>query len=480
MPFLSLEFAVFFLCLFPVYWALAEWPHWQNRLLTAVGLGWLAMVDERGLFALAVILFSSAIYFVAAKMSARQDAEGRAYWLRVGIVLGLINLGFFKYFDFFRPQLRQMFGEGVIDVVAPLGLSYYTFQAIAYLVSLYRHEPVKLTWQELLMHFSFFPTITSGPIARAGEMKTADGLQRGLAAQIRTRKRRNIIKPALAVSLILLGLVKKWWLAGTLSEGWVTPVFENPMQYDALSVLAAVYGYTAWLFLDFSGYTDFVIGMAMLLGFRLPQNFRMPLQASNIRSFWERWHMTLSAWIRDYIYIPLGGNRKGFVRTQFNVMAAMLLSGIWHGYGWNFLLWGFLHGLAFIGLNCADRRFGREALALSFPWGRAAGIFVTVHFVCFTFVVFATKSLDDAALIFRALGGGGKGWLLPDLGVLAVLLALSLALVFYRRLVWLFRSFVRLLVRLPLWAWPLPLAAVLLFLMVVAPSGIPGFIYANF
>lgn len=477
MSFLSIEFAVFFLCLFPLYWALAETPRLQNLLLLVVGLGCLAAVNP--LFALAVVLFASAVYVVTEKMAFSRDDLQRKYWLRVGIVLSLVNLGFFKYFDFFRPQLRELLGAGVVDILMPLGISYYTFQAIAYMVSASKRPTARLQWHELLFHLSFFPTITSGPIIRADDFKTVDGIQTGFAAQIRA-PRRTVIKPALAISLILLGLIKKWWLAGTLNEGWVVPVFANPLQYDAWAVLAAVYGYTVQLFLDFSGYTDLVIGMAMLLGFRLPQNFRMPLHASNIRSFWERWHITLSTWIRDYIYIPLGGSRISFTRTQINVMAAMLLSGIWHGYGWNFLLWGFLHGLAFVGLNLADRRFGREALALSFPWGRAVGIFTTVNFVCFTFVIFATSSLGDAGLVFKALLGGGRGWHMPDLSVLLVLALMALALLFYRKLVWLFRRFVRMLARLPYWAWPFPIAAVLFFLMIVAPAGIPGFIYAHF
>lgn len=478
MSFLSIEFAVFFLFLFPLYWGLVKFPRMQNLLLLLVSLGCIFAVHE--LFALAVVLFSLAIYIVAVKISDSGDILSRKYWLRVGIVLCLLNLGFFKYFDFFRPELKQWLGEGVVDILMPLGISYYTFQAIAYLVEVYRDKGIRLDWHELLLHFSFFPTITSGPIIRAGDFKTVDGIQTGLAVQIRIPKRRTVIKPALAVSLILLGIMKKWWLAGTLSEGWVMPVFSNPVQYDSISVLTAIYGYTVQLFLDFSGYTDLVVGMAMLFGFRLPQNFRMPLRASNIRIFWERWHITLSTWIRDYIYIPLGGSRLGFIRTQINVMVAMLLSGIWHGYGWNFLLWGFLHGVAFIGLNIGDRRFGREALALTFPWGRALGIFCTVNFVCFSFVVFATPTLSDTALVFKALFGGGSGWHMPDLGVLSVLLLMVLALLFYRKLVWLFRRFIRMLAQLPLWAWPFPISAVLLFLIVVAPSGIPGFIYANF
>lgn len=477
---LSIEFAVFFLCFFPVYWAFANSPRAQNWLLLIVSVGMLTVINE--LFALAVVLFSSAIFWISHYLYQNRTNLGRKYWLRVGIVLALLNLAFFKYFDFFRPQLQQFFGKGMVDIVMPLGISYYTFQAISYLVSIYRQEPVRLAWHELLLHFSFFPTITSGPIIRAGELKSIDGIQTGFSAQVCTQRKRNIIKPALAISFILLGIIKTWWLANTLSDHWVKPVFENPMQYDVLSVWAAVYGYTAQLFFNFSGYTDFVIGIAFLLGFRLPHNFRMPLCASNIRSFWERWHISLSTWIRDYIYIPLGGSRCGFGRTQVNVMVAMILSGIWHGYGLNYLLWGFLHGTAFIGLNLADRRFGREALAVNFAWGRALGVFITVHFVCLTFVVFATDNLHDAGLIFQALLGlgGSRGWALPDLSVLLILALMALSLIFYRKWVCVFRSFVRLLMRLPFWIWPLPIAAVLLLLIVVAPAGIPGFIYANF
>lgn len=163
MSFLSIEFAVFFLSLFPVYWALAEHPRMQNLLLLLVGLGCLGAVNP--LFALAVVLFASAIYLVSEKMAATGDVLQRKYWLRVGIVLALVNLCFFKYFDFFRPQLREWFGAGVIDILMPLGISYYTFQAIAYLTAAEKRPELRLKWQELLFHFSFFPTITAGRLS---------------------------------------------------------------------------------------------------------------------------------------------------------------------------------------------------------------------------------------------------------------------------------------------------------------------------
>ena len=363
----------------------------------------------------------------------------------------------------------------------PLGISYYTFQGIAYLVALYRGESPRLGTLQQLLHFGFFPTITSGPIIRAAAFKGSGGrLEAGMAEQICTAAPRDMVKPALAVSLIVLGIAKKWWLAGTLGESWVDPVFENPLQYDAPSVLAAVYGYTVQLFMDFSGYSDLVIGMAMLLGFRLPENFNMPLRAYNIRDFWDRWHITLSTWIRDYIYIPLGGSRHGFTRTQINLMLAMLLSGIWHGQGWNFLLWGALHGAALVLLNIGDKIGGRREILAASRIGRLIGILFTLHFVCFSFVVFRTASLSDAALVFQSLAGQGAGWRMPELPVAALLVLFAAALAAYGLLARAFRFASAALEKLPVWLWWLPLTAAMVLLMVLAPSGIPGFIYANF
>ncbi|MDO5058802.1 MAG: MBOAT family protein [Neisseria sp.] len=478
MPFLSIEFAFAFLIFFLLYWLCAPKPALQNGLLLFAGLGLLAYVSVPAM--LTVVAFSLLTSCIAVGLSHSSRQGVRKTWLAAGIVAALANLSFFKYYDFFRPALQQYLGGEAADILMPLGVSYYTFQAIAYLVSLYRRGDVRLRWYDLLLHFSFFPTITSGPIIRAGSFKSAVGVQQGISSQIQTTSRRSIIRPALAVGLILLGVSKKWWLAGTLADGWVDPVFENPMQYDIVAVLTAMYGYTAQLFLDFSGYSDLVIGLAMLLGFQLPQNFNMPLRAFNIRDFWDRWHITLSTWIRDYIYIPLGGSRGGFTRTQINLLIAMVLSGIWHGSGWNFLLWGLLHGVALVLLNIGDKIVGRREALASTKIGKFIGVLVTVNFVCAAFVVFRTTSLDDAALMFQALWYNPNPAALPALDVLAVLALMVLSLLFYGLLTKGFRGFVAMLEKMPVWLWALPVAAVMVLLMVLAPSGIPGFIYANF
>ena len=481
MPLLSIEFAAFFLCFFPVYWLLAKHPRWQNWLLLFAGLGWLWYLHWG--FAVAVLAFSLGVTLTAAGLSQGKAQAARRRWLAAGVLLAVLNLSFFKYVDFFLPLLQRGGQDTALGILMPLGISYYTFQGVAYLVSLYRNEDVRLKWRELLLYFSFFPTITSGPIARAGQLKSIYGTDSGMAAQIRSEQPRVIIRPALAIGLIVLGICKKWWLAGALGGNWVDPVFENPLQYDAITVLTAMYGYTVQLFMDFSGYTDLVVGMAMLLGFQLPQNFAMPLRAFNLRDFWDRWHITLSTWIRDYIYIPLGGSRKGWWRTQVNLMIAMLLSGIWHGHGWNFLLWGALHGVVLVGLNIGDKILGgREKLSGSSRLGKLVAVLFTVNFVCLSFVVFRTESLSDAGLMFRSLlgGGGGGGSGVPELETLLVLGAMVLALAAYGFLAKLFDRAVALLERLPMWTWPLPMGAAMWLLMVFAPSGIPGFMYANF
>ena len=478
MPLLSIEFAVFFIAFLPIYWAFVRMPSMQNVLLLLAGMGWLYHLNP--IFAAIIACYSSCVHLLGLLMSSENE-NVRKFWLGFGVATALAVLCFFKYFDFFRPFIRQYTGQSeIVDILMPLGLSYYTFQSLAYLVYCCRHPMGdRFAWHELLLHLSFFPTITSGPIIRAAAFKSIDGEQAGALTQIRTAEPRALVRPALAVCLILLGIAKKWWLAGALGDGWVSPVFENPAQFDGWGVLSGVYGYTFQLFFDFSGYSDLVIGMAMLLGFHLPKNFAAPLRAFNIRDFWNRWHISLSTWIRDYIYIPLGGSKHGFVLTQFNLLLAMVLSGVWHGYGWNFLLWGALHGVALILLNCGDKIFGRDS-SRRLKILRPLAWFVTFHFVCFTFVVFNTGSLADTQMVFDALFANESGWEAPKQADILLLAAFGLMILLYPYLLRLFDGAVAALEKMPMWLWFIPLTLVLVLIIVLAPSGIPGFIYADF
>lgn len=477
MPFLSLEFGLFFLVFFPLYWAIARFPNWQNSLLFFSGLGWLWYISP--FFAFAVIAFSLIISLLARFIYQAKTQLHKKIGLSTAIIVAILNLSFFKYFDFFRNSIQAVLNlsDLFVDIVIPLGISYYTFQSISYVVSVYRKSVIYLSLSHTLLYFCFFPTITSGPIIRANSFKSINGVERGMVEQLILQSPRKIIKPALAISLILLGIIKKWWWAGALAEDVVDPIFNNPMQYDAFHILVAIYGYTAQLFFDFSGYSDLVIGMAMLLGFQLPMNFMMPLRSKNLQEFWQRWHITLSTWIRDYIYIPIGGNKKGFWLTQCNIMIAMVLSGVWHGAGWNFTIWGGLHGLGLILLNIKNRIF-RKSVSSSSIFVKIIAIAITLTFVSFTFIVFRVANLEEVELILKALLNPIQSY--PSGRVLFSAGILLFSLCCYAWFKSLFEGFVKFLEYLPVWLWVFPILVVLILVMIMAPSGIPSFIYANF
>lgn len=495
--FLSIEFALSFIAFFGLYWALYRKPQWQNLLLAVASYAVIYLMA--GEIAVGILFaYTCIVYFLSQKL--RYSTQKKS-WFITGVIFTVLQLSVFKYYDFFREHLSQFLttlnfdSSGLMaNLLFPLGISYYSFQGISYLYSRYKNDDdVPLfNFSQLLCHFSFFPTITAGPIARAKNINSLTDITNqpcGMGQQLTQNAPRQILFPMLALSLILLALFKKWWLAGWLAEHWVNPIFENPMQYHSLEILVAIYAYTLQLFLDFSGYSEMMIAFGLLLGFRLPVNFRSPLLAHNIRVFWERWHISLSTWIRDYIYIPLGGNRAGFGKTQFNLLVAMGLSGIWHGSSLNFLLWGLLHGGAVVLLNCTEyfyhKRYqvpiseSRNKLANKGRWGKMLGIFFTVQFVCFCFVFFRATTWDDATQIFTALWVNTGLFTWTNNPYYMLVLFTACWLLYPLILKWSIQ------LRPYLQHLPIFMQATLLFIgfvivMIFAPSGIPGFIYANF
>lgn len=491
--FLSVEFALLFMVFFLLYWTARQKPQLQNQLLLL--FGYLLVYLMAGGLAVSVLAMVSVLIFTIGQQILYKTHK--KFWLVTGIVLIVANLCFFKYYDFFRIAITQTLtalnldSSGVVaNLLFPLGVSYYSFQAISYLTTLYKdHDTYKrLTFLDSLTYFSYFATLTSGPISRLQETKGLNDISGnpcGMYAQFTTTTPRQLLLPKIAMTLILLALAKKWWLAGYLADTWVNPVFANPTGFHSLEVLVAIYGYTLQLFLDFSGYSDMMVAFGLLFGFRLPVNFNAPLLAHNIRDFWDKWHISLSTWIRDYIYIPLGGSRKGFVLTQINLIIAMVLSGIWHGSTLNFFFWGLFHALAIALLNTGDlicqkltnNPKGRNFLANTGKLGKILGVVVTVHFVVFAFVFFRATTFEEARLVFDALlfNYHNVPWSNNPLYLLSLLL-----------LAWVFYPFVR---RLAWGKWiensPSLLVYGLIFVgfllvAIVAPSGIPNFIYANF
>lgn len=466
MSYLSIEFGLIFVVLFAIYWAFILLPKFQNNLLLISS--YLIVASYSVQFAVILFSYTCVIYFFSIMIAtSKQHAK---IWLVLGLSAAIINLALFKYFDFFRYELQSLLNYlnlsillPAITIFIPIGISFYTFHSVSYLVSIKKKElPVAKFW-DFALFLSFFPCIIAGPINRA---KT-------FIPQIVVSQPREILEPFRAFTLIILAVIKVYCLGGLISENWITPIFSNSLQYSTLDLLVGLYGYAIQIYLNFSGYTDLVTGIALLLGFRLPINFNFPYLACNVREFWERWHISLSHWIRDYIYIPLGGNRRGFIRTQINVMSAMLLSGLWHGAGINFVIWGGCHGLGIIVLNIFDRYMGRGWITQRSP---IIARLITWHYICFTWLFFYCVSLPDALDYLTALGHN----FLIESHYIEVFLCICVIFLLYP----LFKN-------IPDWCalqlskinriyLPIIFIFILWLTIYFAPSGVPNFIYANF
>jgi len=339
MLFPTITFAVFFLVVFVGNWLLMPRPHlWKPFILLAsfVFYGW-----WEWRFVLLLALSALANWLFAAAIARSGTAAGRKWLLAVAVAANFGVLGWFKYYGFFITSVvnvLEVFGLNadiaLLRIVLPVGISFLTFRVLSYVIDVYRGKLRTASLIDFAVYVSFFPYIMAGPIARAGEV---------LPQLVSPRDPRRI-DTARAFFLIFAGLAKKMLLADYLATHIVNGVFTTPGQYTSLEVLFGIIGYSVQIYCDFSAYADIAIGISLLLGFQLPDNFNAPYTAVSVQDFWRRWHMTLSRWLRDYLYIPLGGNRKGQTRTYMNIMATMLLGGLWHGAGWPFVFWGGLHG----------------------------------------------------------------------------------------------------------------------------------------
>jgi D-alanyl-lipoteichoic acid acyltransferase DltB (MBOAT superfamily) len=392
----TIEFAAFFAIVFVLSWL--TMPHqrlWRLFILAASYFfyGW---IDPRWVL---LLIGSSIVNTFAAQVIARTPSDTvrkRALIAAVAFDLGL--LGVFKYLSFFVDSMDDALdGVGLgaplplVQVVLPIGISFFTFQAISYVVDVYRGETRAASLGDVAILQAFFPHLVAGPIVRANE----------LLPQLRAPRDPRALLAGPAFLLIAGGLVKKTVVADELARRVVDPVFSDPGAHSGAEVMLAVYGFAAQIYCDFSGYTDMAIGLALLLGFRLPQNFDRPYTATSLRQFWHRWHMTLSRWLRDYLYIPLGGNRKGERRTYRNLILTMLLGGLWHGAAWTFVIWGAIHG----GALAAERRLREHArLPRVHP---VVGWLVTFHVVCLAWVFFRAPDLGTALEVLGRVGASG-------------------------------------------------------------------------
>lgn len=313
-------------------------------------------------------------------------------WLSIGMSLSI--LGFFKYANFFLWNWNQMV-EGnfqPLDIILPVGISFYTFQSISYIVDVYkgRVSPTE-TWIEYLFFLSYFPALVAGPIVRADYF----------LPQIQNRDHASRQEMAAGLWLIILGLVKKAVVADYIAQ-YNDLIFASPTGYSGLESLMGVVGYVVQIYCDFSGYSDMAIGISAIMGFRLTKNFDFPYKSRNLTDFWRRWHISLSTWLRDYVYIPLGGNRRGTLRTYVNNFLTMLVGGLWHGAAWKFVIWGGMHGVGLI-VHKALRPW-LDRIPDTWPV-KAASWTLTMAYVSFLFIFFRAASFEDAWLIIRNIFG---------------------------------------------------------------------------
>ncbi len=394
MLFNSLHFVVFFLVVLALNQALRRWPTAQKLMLLAASY---YFYGQWSWIYLGLILWSTLLDYAIGLGLVRVAHPRRLLWLSLATNLGL--LAFFKYANFLIANwngvasvVAPAWHVTPMDVLLPVGISFYTFQSLSYVIDVYRGTSrPRRNLLDYALFVAFFPQLEAGPIVRDYEFfRELDGERRVDAARAQE-----------ALVLIACGFVKKMVFADNLAR-FADPVFDAPTQHGFWDTLLAVYAFAFQIYGDFSGYTDIAIGCALLLGFRYPQNFNYPYVAQTLQDFWRRWHMSLSRWLRDYLYISLGGNRHGPARTYIALLLTMLLGGLWHGASWNFVLWGGVHGgwLALErGLLQRWSLWRSETIA-----ARAARWFVTFQVVCLAWVFFRSKTLADSLAIFRNLG----------------------------------------------------------------------------
>ena len=466
--------SVIFLCLFlPIvlggYYLLPK-REAKNLWLIASSLLFYAF---SGLWYVLLLLFSVFCNYLAGLF-----VSGRKGVLYVAVAVNLGVLGVFKYLTFLVRTVDQLPGVAITvpSIVLPVGISFFVFQSMSYTIDVYRGQLKPLSnWLDYLFYLSFFPQLVAGPIVRA----------RDFLVQIR----QNPIAVSremfgTGVFLILTGLFKKAIVSDYISLNFVDRIFDEPLLYSGFECLMGIYGYALQIYCDFSGYSDMAIGIALLLGFRFPKNFDAPYHSATITEFWRRWHISLSMWLRDYLYISLGGNRKGRLRTYFNLLVTMVLGGLWHGAAIRFVLWGTLHGVA-LALHKLWLSVVPGAKVSGYqmhPISRLAGILVTFHLVCFGWLLFRADSMRTVQLMLHQITDNFHLQLLPQMlaGYGGVFALVGLGYLLHMLPGRADAAARRAVVASPFWVQVLLLASVAWGVMQIQSSSIQPFIYFQF
>ena len=475
MLFNSLDYILFLGIAVAGFWLLAR--HAQLRIIFVFVASCLFYMAWHPAYIVLILGSTLVDYVVGLRIHATDRPKARKRWLILSLVSNLGLLGLFKYFNFASQATADVLGlffgieipnPPFLDVLLPVGISFYTFQTLSYTIDIYRRklEPTRNFFQ-FAFFVTYFPQLVAGPIVRASQLLPQ--LQRKI-----TLRDEQVTQ---GLFLIATGMVKKVVIADYLSVNLVDRVFDQPELYSAAEVVIALYGFTMQIYCDFSGYTDVARGSAKLMGLELPENFDRPYQSTSPAEFWRRWHMTLSTWLRDYLYFPLGGSHVGPVRAYWNLWLTMFLIGIWHGASWTFVFYAILQSMAMVIHRFFYRRSGRTRDTIDTWQLHAFKVFWALQFVVFSRILFRATSLQNAADVTVRLGSGTLSVAQISLGVWAMLIFTFAAHYTPKR--W-FESIELGFKSMPAPAQGVALAALGFILSVVATSEVVPYIYFQF
>ena len=430
-----------------------------------------------GIYFLLLVFASVSDYWIAHAIYKVRTQRAKYWLVGLSVLVNLGMLGYFKYTNFLIEIANNLFGQGFLNfqnIFLPVGISFFVFQSMSYTIDICRGQLKPLNnWADYLFYLSFFPQLVAGPIVRAKDF----------IPQIRQNPLRVTREMfGMGVFLILIGLFKKAVISDYISLNFVDRIFDEPLLYSGFECLMGIYGYALQIYCDFSGYSDMAIGIALLLGFHFNINFDSPYKSASITEFWRRWHISLSSWLRDYLYISLGGNRKGKIRQYANLIITMFLGGLWHGASWNFVFWGMLHGVALavhkFWMGVTGRKKGERSRGIR----RFFGIVITFHFVCFCWIFFRNADFSASLDMLRQIFTTFRPGLFPQLIVGYWEVFALMALGFFLHFVpdsW-EHACSKAVVRLPLIGKALLLVAIVYLVIQMKSSEIQPFIYFQF
>ncbi|MFW5924569.1 MAG: MBOAT family O-acyltransferase [Myxococcota bacterium] len=472
MLFNSLEYAVFLCVVFLLFWGFVRLR--LMRVLLLLAASYVFYMSWNATFIFLIVASTVIDYFIGLALGRTEHPGYRKALVGVSLLGNLGALGLFKYADFFIAAASQGLSKvgvhtepGMLNLVLPVGISFYTFQTLSYTIDVYRRKiPPHHSFIEFATFVAFFPQLVAGPIVRASEF----------LPQFANRPRLSSTRASEGLFLIVVGLIKKVLVADFLAANLIDRVFEEPGAFSSTEVIVAVYAYSWQLYGDFSGYTDIARGSARLFGFDLPENFDRPYQCTGPIDFWRRWHMTLSRWVQDYLYVPLGGSQISRGRTYVNLFITFFVIGIWHGAGWTFVIFGLWHATG-VAINRVYRDWRGERRRELTGWRRAAVVFVAFHFFVAQWPVFRSPTVTR---MWEVYGQMFEGSLYPIRISPWVWLVIALAFIVHytpKRWVGVVRDT---LVRLPVVVQVVLIAAVTALITYVGRQQAAPFIYFQF